>query len=207
MNTQSGRVLVLGWFSLALLFIIMGSVLFWFILAAVSIPHARLLAKAYAGSADCSPSMILQTGALQSQLPASTDAPGTTLCEVLPMTVVNKDFSHVKNYTSYSVTLTNEAGKYYSALLDRASWGVGDDLRIKMKVKVQLVAGKVALIANGKEIARTMDHPEINLRELYQRLTIFGLVSLPILSFLVSWIKRKMKRKRPASRAIVSTHL
>lgn len=76
-----------------------------------------------------------------------------------------------------------------------------------MKVKVQLVAGKVALIANGKEIARTTDHPEINLRELYQRLLIFGLVSLPILFIIGSWIKRKMKRKRPESRAIVSTHL
>ena len=114
MNTQSGRVSVLGWFSLALLFVILGSVLFWFTFAAVSIPHARLLAKAYAASADCNPSIILQAGALQSQLPASSDAPGRTLCEVVPMTVVSKDISQVKNYTSYSVTLTDEKGKYYN---------------------------------------------------------------------------------------------
>ena len=175
----------------------MGSILFWLTATAVSIPHARALAGAYAESADCSPSsMLLQAGALQSQLPATCVAPGKSLCEVLPTTVVEKDFTHVRNYSSYSVILKDQAGRSYNVLLDRAFWGAGDNLQPKMIVNVQLVAGNVALIANGKDIARTMDHPEINLHELNLKFVIFGLFSIPVFALFVSWVRRKAKKSR-----------
>jgi hypothetical protein len=188
---------VISWTVWAVIMLILFLIPLWFGWSALnSLPHARTLARDYAASSRCEPSTLLSVAAPPQFPRALSAAPSGTLCEVLPMTVQRKDFFHGHTRDYYSVILVNETGRQRHVYLDADSWQFWNDLQASAKVNVQLVEGKVALIANGATLARTSDHPEVMLQSLRMRRLFALAFSLPFLAFLAISVRGWMKKSR-----------
>lgn len=189
-----------SWSIWAFLMLVFLSMPCWFAWTAVrALPHARGLASAYAASPDCEPSSLLRAAAPQHLQRASSSAPAGALCQVQPMTVQEK--RHISSRHSsdrYSVTLSDEAGRPFVALLDPVYWLFWRDLPLQTKVNVQLVEGNVTMIADGAKLARTTDYPESAIRSLHIQLSVSGLFSIPFFVLLGLSIKGWVKKSRHA---------
>jgi hypothetical protein len=188
---------LISWVIRGLLALVLISLLIplWSVFSAFnSLPHARTLAKAYATSPSCASSLLSGTTAQSSQ--ALSPAPSGSLCEIQSMTLQEKHHSHLRHSDTYSFILVNNAGTRFDVLLStRQLWYM---VQPPAKVNVQLVEGKVAMIASGAIVARTSDHPQVALESLRTELFISAVLSLPFFGllglFAWAWVKKSRRR-------------
>jgi hypothetical protein len=159
-----------------------------------SLPHARTLAKTYATSPSCEPSRL--TGATASFPQAPSAASNESLCEIQSMTLKEKHHSHLRHVDMYSLILVNQAGTRFDVLLNTK--GLWYALQPPAEVKVQLVKGRVAMIANGATLAKTSDHPQVALESLRTQFFISSALSIPFFGllglFAWAWVKKSQRR-------------
>jgi hypothetical protein len=186
------------WVIRALLVLILVSLLIplWSVYSALnSLPHARALAKAYAASPSCEPPLL--SGATPQFPQAPSAVPSGTLCKVQSMTLQEKHRSYSRHSVdTYSVILVNEAGTRFDVLLStRQLWYA---VQPPVTVNVQLVEGKVAMIAKGAILARTSDHPQVALESLRTEVLVSAGLSMPFLGllglFVWAWVKKSRRR-------------
>jgi PASTA domain len=194
-----------GWVSWgvwALLLMILLTIPAWFGWSSFnSLPHARALAGAYAASPDCQAPNLLRAAA--PQLTPSSAAPAGTLCEVRSMTAQRKWRSPSSYVNSgYTIILRDEAGREFDVLLDDDDGWFWRDIQPPVRVNVQWVEGKVAMIADGTKVARTADQPDVMLHTDLTQLRFSGLLSIPFFLLLAisvkAWVK-KVRRVNPES--------
>lgn len=161
-----------------------------------SLPGARTLARAYAGSPSCQPAMLLHPPAGLLSPPARPTAPGGPLCVVESMIVRQKSYAKSRKITFDSLTLVNRDGAEVHVTLGSNSHRFWLDLRPPQRVAVQFVNGKIATVANGAALARTAGHPDVLLRSLRVEALLAAPFSLPFLGFLAISLRAWMKKSR-----------
>ncbi len=164
-----------------------------------SLPHARALASAYAASPACARSTLLRTAATPQSPSTFSATPSGALCEVDSMTVLKKSRFHGhRGNDYYYVILIDQAGRQFEVQLEFRNYNqFWNELRPPAKVTVQLVQGKVAMIANGAAIAPTIYQPAAIVENLRVQMILSWMFSIPFFAFLGISIRAWMKKPRP----------
>lgn len=163
-----------------------------------SLPQARAVASAYAASPGCAPSTLLRAAATPQSPRASSAAPSGALCEVQRMTIVQKRlFRGHRGNDYYYVIMADQTGRQAEVQLEYTNYNrFWNDLRPPAKVNVQLLEGKVAMIANGAALAPTIYQPTAVVESLRAQLIVSWLFSVPFFVFLGISIRAWMKKPR-----------
>jgi hypothetical protein len=114
------------------------------------------------------------------------------LCEVEPMTVIRKWIESTGYRSDNYVTLRDRSGTRYRVRLSADDFSVY--FPIHEDVAAQFFHGKIVMIADGAEIASTLDHPAEILRDLFLWLFVTGLCTCCVLCVLYSLL---MARRTP----------